>query len=518
MRYVFVPSSLCAGTRVRTSAGSMGCWETGKAGWFESSRWSRLAWSPLVLFKALAITSTLTIGFAGSVQHARAQKVAGNPSSPAIAGFELPEWARQDPREPEKAFDPQTGQNLIRDGSSQMWLDAKTGQAVGSARTVFFGPPKGARWDGSNPERALNPQSGQKFVWDAGIQKWIDPRTDRAFNPAYIDQEGKPVRKLALSPAAAGRAPPVFEPAVHVGEVESGGNDSFAETFGYYFIGTAAVVRGSIQFYPGRDAFSYLLAGELAGTTKFPERDDWIKSLLAPVDARFATAQRGSPWQVTPVLSANLSIANVYQSWWTAPNGKLVSGFLSGTTMGLKLAPDFSDFPVTQKLHWMGYTATGSLKFSFSDIRLKRDIIELTRLDNGIGLYRYRYSWSDQLYVGVMAQEVAEIAPGAVVRDADGYLRVDYFQLGLKLQTWDEWTASRAAHPNALAFPAGGRCCSRSVVGGSFRRSAVDARPSSRELRPRFGSPSSCRSEDPPRMPRRSCSRAPDERGALNRR
>jgi hypothetical protein len=61
------------------------------------------------------------------------------------------------------------------------------------------------------------------------------------------------------------------------------------------------------------------------------------------------------------------------------------------------------------------------------------------RLDNGIGLYRYRYRWSDQLYVGVIAQEVAGIVPDAVMRDVDGYLRVDYVRLGLKLQTWDEW-------------------------------------------------------------------------------
>jgi len=177
--------------------------------------------------------------------------------------------------------------------------------------------------------------------------------------------------------------------------------------------------------------------------TSFPERDDWIKSLLAPVDARLAPPQKGSPWQVTPAFSTNLSIANVYQSWWTAPDPKFVSGFLSGATVGLKLAPDFSDFPITQKLHWMGYTATGSLTFSYSDIRLKRDIIELMRLDNGIGLYRYRYRWSDQLYVGVMAQEVAEIVPDAVMRDVDGYLRVDYVRLGLKLQTWDEWTLAQ---------------------------------------------------------------------------
>jgi hypothetical protein len=79
-----------------------------------------------------------------------------------------------------------------------------------------------------------------------------------------------------------------------------------------------------------------------------------------------------------------------------------------------------------------------------SDIRLKRDIVLLAHLNNGLGLYRYRYSWSDQLYVGVMAKEVAALAPEAVVMGRDGYLRVNYALLGLRMQTWDEW---RARHP-----------------------------------------------------------------------
>jgi hypothetical protein len=94
-------------------------------------------------------------------------------------------------------------------------------------------------------------------------------RTDRAFNPVYVDQEGRPVKGLALSHASSGRASPVVEPAVHVAEVEFGGNGSFADKFGYYFLGASTGVSGSIQFYAGRDAFRYLLAGELAGSTKF---------------------------------------------------------------------------------------------------------------------------------------------------------------------------------------------------------------------------------------------------------
>jgi hypothetical protein len=75
-----------------------------------------------------------------------------------------------------------------------------------------------------------------------------------------------------------------------------------------------------------------------------------------------------------------------------------------------------------------------------SDIRLKRDIVEVGELPDGLHLYRYRYLWSDTVYVGVMAQEVLTIAPDAVVRGDDGYLRVDYGRLGLQLTTWDQWT------------------------------------------------------------------------------
>ncbi len=77
-----------------------------------------------------------------------------------------------------------------------------------------------------------------------------------------------------------------------------------------------------------------------------------------------------------------------------------------------------------------------------SDARLKRDIALVTRLDDGLGLYRYRYLWSDTVYVGVMAQEVALVHPEAIVRnDLDKYLRVDYGRLGLRLMTLSDWNA-----------------------------------------------------------------------------
>jgi hypothetical protein len=82
-----------------------------------------------------------------------------------------------------------------------------------------------------------------------------------------------------------------------------------------------------------------------------------------------------------------------------------------------------------------------------SDVRLKHDIILLGHLDNGLGFYRFAYNGSDRAFVGVMAQEVQAVMPDAVVRDRDGYLRVFYDKLGLKLQTYDRWIASGARLP-----------------------------------------------------------------------
>ena len=38
-----------------------------------------------------------------------------------------------------------------------------------------------------------------------------------------------------------------------------------------------------------------------------------------------------------------------------------------------------------------------------------------------------------------MAQEVQKVAPGAVTRGRDGYLRVFYDRLGVKFQTYEHW-------------------------------------------------------------------------------
>jgi hypothetical protein len=78
---------------------------------------------------------------------------------------------------------------------------------------------------------------------------------------------------------------------------------------------------------------------------------------------------------------------------------------------------------------------------------LKHDIVLLGHLENGIGFYRFTYNGGNKTYVGVMAQEVQTMMPSAVLRGSDGYLRVSYDMLGVKFQTYDQWTASGAHVP-----------------------------------------------------------------------
>ena len=71
------------------------------------------------------------------------------------------------------------------------------------------------------------------------------------------------------------------------------------------------------------------------------------------------------------------------------------------------------------------------------------------RLDDGLGYYRFVYNGGHTAYVGVMAQEVETVAPEAVTRGADGFLRVSYEKLGLPFETYQQWVASGAHLPSA---------------------------------------------------------------------
>ena len=75
-----------------------------------------------------------------------------------------------------------------------------------------------------------------------------------------------------------------------------------------------------------------------------------------------------------------------------------------------------------------------------SDRRLKRNI-ELLETRNGIKIYSFQYLWSDEQFVGVMAQDLLGTEHESAVVERNGYYTVDYSQLGFNMQLLSEYTA-----------------------------------------------------------------------------
>jgi hypothetical protein len=80
-----------------------------------------------------------------------------------------------------------------------------------------------------------------------------------------------------------------------------------------------------------------------------------------------------------------------------------------------------------------------------SDIRVKQDIQPLGDVGAILPLYSFKYLDEDTEYVGVMAQDVLKVRPDAVVTGEDGFYRVNYAKLGLRMVTRAEWDRSQDA-------------------------------------------------------------------------
>jgi hypothetical protein len=88
-----------------------------------------------------------------------------------------------------------------------------------------------------------------------------------------------------------------------------------------------------------------------------------------------------------------------------------------------------------------------------SDQRLKRDITPIAVASNGIQLYSFKYLWSDEVYVGVMAQDLLSNPQwkDAVLTSNTGYYKVDYSKLGLQMMTLGQYELQQKQTNIALA-------------------------------------------------------------------
>ena len=96
------------------------------------------------------------------------------------------------------------------------------------------------------------------------------------------------------------------------------------------------------------------------------------------------------------------------------------------------------------RLQYGNNGGVASLAFSWesvppvSDRRLKRDITFLETRDD-IKIYSFQYLWSDEYFVGVMAQDLLDTKHASAVVEHNGYYTVDYSQLGFDMQLLSEY-------------------------------------------------------------------------------
>ena len=74
-------------------------------------------------------------------------------------------------------------------------------------------------------------------------------------------------------------------------------------------------------------------------------------------------------------------------------------------------------------------STVGSIASIFSDRKTKRDIVHLTDMEDGLGVYSFKYIWDDEPRIGVMADEVEAIRPWALGPVVGGFQTVNYAAL-----------------------------------------------------------------------------------------
>lgn len=72
-----------------------------------------------------------------------------------------------------------------------------------------------------------------------------------------------------------------------------------------------------------------------------------------------------------------------------------------------------------------------SLASAFSDSRLKENIKQIGKLQNGVPIYTYNIKGTDLPQIGVLAQEAQLYKPNAVHLDPSGYLKVNYNEVAV---------------------------------------------------------------------------------------
>lgn len=136
------------------------------------------------------------------------------------------------------------------------------------------------------------------------------------------------------------------------------------------------------------------------------------------------TAIRNQPMsELQQVRAGSQATIPTFQGY-TGANVGAAPYFQAGQQQGQAMTNQFNLQQANQNSMQQGLFGLGAAAL-MSDVRLKEDIRRVGTTDGGLPVYTYRYKGMPHTHMGVMAQEVEKVNPGAV-REIGGYKAVDY--------------------------------------------------------------------------------------------
>jgi len=130
------------------------------------------------------------------------------------------------------------------------------------------------------------------------------------------------------------------------------------------------------------------------------------------------------------LAGAPISVLQALAGTYSGLPLNLLSGeTMTGSQTGSSTSKSWDPMGVfSNALNAGGSAAQGAsaIMTALSDRRLKTDVERIGERPDGLGVYAFRYFWSPVRHIGVMAQEVLDVKPEAVVHLPGGYMAVNY--------------------------------------------------------------------------------------------
>lgn len=186
-------------------------------------------------------------------------------------------------------------------------------------------------------------------------------------------------------------------------------------------VGAAYGSRGSF----GGTAWQQSLAGQLAEAQNALRYGDYNQERQMQQQAMQSAPQMAAAdyLGIQPLLQTAQTAAAIPYTGLEAYSGALGTLFNGGVQK--------TSNGIGGLLSGVGSTMSGTaaLSHSPSDVRVKKDIAKVGELDDGLGVYDFRYVWDDAdspPHRGVMAQEVERLRPWALGPELGGFMTVNY--------------------------------------------------------------------------------------------